>query len=129
MRLASVNRGGGDVRWPSAVRSAPVRASPWASSGSRTSASGLAAALDPARPRAAPVASPSPSAPSSYRSTSRPSSYAARKPRKEMTVPDAPKTAGVGPSGSAASAPSRSDAVEPRASAICEATVRFQMSS
>ena len=49
-----------------------------------------------------------------------------------MTVPDAENTASVGvsPSGATtAAAPSRTVAVDPRASAIWEATVRFQMSS
>jgi len=67
---------------------------------------------------------------SSYRSVSRPSSYAARKPRKVMTVPDAENTASTFvPSARVPSTPRRTDAVEPRASPICEATVRFQMSS
>ena len=48
------------------------------------------------------------------------------KPRKVMTVPDAANTASRP---SVLVAPSRTDAVDPRASAICEATVRFQMSS
>ena len=57
-----------------------------------------------------------------------------------MTVPDAAKTASVVDPAEArpmvgASAPSvpvtarRTEAVDPRASAICEATVRFQISS
>ena len=62
-------------------------------------------------------------------SSSRPSSYAARNPRKVMTVPEAEYSA------VAASAPMRTGAatftlaVEPVASAICEATVRFQIRS
>ena len=48
------------------------------------------------------------------------------KPRKVITVPDAANTASRP---SLASAPIFTEAVDPRASAICEATVRFQMSS
>ena len=52
-----------------------------------------------------------------------------------MTVPDAPNTAVVrrptdsGSPSASTSADSRTVAVEPRASAIWEATVRFQISS
>ena len=46
-----------------------------------------------------------------------------------MTVPDAENTVSTGPSGVVAVAARRTDAVCPRASAICEATVRFQISS
>jgi hypothetical protein len=70
---------------------------------------------------------------------SRPSSYAAMKPRKVMTVPDAANTASRSrsPSGDPeaagverrAVAARRTEAVDPRESAICEATVRFQISS
>ena len=49
-----------------------------------------------------------------------------------MTVPDAANTARAPPTSGASAATvaaRRTDAVEPRASAICDATVRFQISS
>ncbi len=105
-KVASVKRGGGLVSWPSAPTDRVSTGSPAASCGSRRSSS-----------RASSAAA---------RSSSRPSSYAARKPRKVMTVPDADSSTSR-PSSSVAA--SRTVAVEPEASAICEATVRFQISS
>ncbi len=62
-----------------------------------------------------------------WRSSSRLSSYAARNPRNVMTVPEAANSAtspaDVGP------AAMTTDAVDPFASAICDAMVRFQMRS
>ncbi len=107
---ASVKRGGGDVRCPSAVRSEADRGSPSFMAGRRAS----------------PFDSSAVDESVSYRETSRPSSYAARNPRNVMTVPDAENRTSVP---SDAVAPRRTDAVCPRASAICEATVRFQISS
>ena len=46
-----------------------------------------------------------------------------------MTVPEADSSTVRAGAPSASVAPRRTDAVEPRASAICEAMVRFQMSS
>ena len=46
-----------------------------------------------------------------------------------MTVPLADSSTVPAGAPSSRVAPSRTDAVEPRASAICEAMVRFQMSS
>ena len=108
-----MNRGGGEVWCPSAVRSVAEIASPCASCGSRASSPPVPLPADGA-------------ASSAYRSLSRPSSYAAMKPRKVMTVPDAANTAARP---SLVRAPIFTDAVDPRASAICEATVRFQISS
>ena len=105
-RLASVNRGGGLVSWPATSRSRTSSRSPTVIAGSRRSASR--------------------SASEDTRSSSRPSSYAARNPRNVMTVPLAENSA---TRASDAVAASRTDAVEPRASAIWLATVRFQISS
>ncbi len=104
--MASVKRGGGLVSWPSA--STLERVDRVADRHLRQPAVLLAASSAAAR------------------SSSRPSSYAARKPRKVMTVPEAESSTSRP---SASVAPSRTVAVEPVASAICEATVRFQISS
>ena len=58
--------------------------------------------------------------------SSRPSTYAARNPRNVITVPDAENSASR-PVGVVV--PRRSETVSPLASAICEATVRFQIRS
>jgi hypothetical protein len=100
-RLASVYRGGGDVSWPFATGSDGVSAWPSASCGRRSSSL------------------------SASRSSSRPSSYAARKPRTVMTVPLAENCASRPP----AASPTTTVAVEPVASTIWEATVRRQMRS
>ena len=46
-----------------------------------------------------------------------------------MTVPDADSSTDDAGAPSGKVAPNPTDAVEPRASAICDATVRFQISS
>ena len=102
--VASVKRAGGLVSCPcgSSARSSTV--SPSEKFGNRRSSSPSCTA----------------------RSSSRPSSYAARKPRNVITVPDAPNSA---VSFAFESPAIRSETVCPCASYICEAIVRIQISS
>ena len=58
--------------------------------------------------------------------SSRPSTYALRKPWKVITRPEAENTTS---SPEAAAPPSRTVTLRPSASFICEATVRIQISS
>ncbi len=99
----SVYRAGGCVVCPFGSSSTASTRWPWTSRGSRRSASS---------------ASPA--------SSSTASTYARRKPGKLIVLPDAPNSA---TSPDPAVPDSRSDTVWPRASAICEAMVRRQISS
>ena len=51
------------------------------------------------------------------------------KPGKVMIVPEAANWTAAAPAAPPTGTSTRTEAVRPRASAICEATVRFQMSS
>ncbi len=100
---ASVYRAGALVECPSASISLAASASPSATAGSRRSRSS-----------------------SSASGSSEPSTYAFRKPWKEMIFPEAVNST-VRPSD--ASPPTRTVTELPVASFICEATVRIQISS